>query len=59
MPQPPQLARSMVGSVQRPPQSIWPVGHTIMHAPLTQLWPMGHALPHMPQLRASVAVSAQ
>ncbi len=59
VPHPPQWARSLVTSTQRPSQGVVPVTHSTRHAPLRHTWPMGHALPQPPQLARSVCVSAQ
>jgi hypothetical protein len=63
-PQEPQLAVSIVGSVQRLPQQMSPDGQS---APVVPHWqvelihcsPLAHAWPHEPQLEMSLVVSAQ
>lgn len=55
-PQLPQLAGFVRVSTQMPLHRVWPLGHELVHIPLTQDEPEGQTLPQLPQLVTSVAV---
>ena len=59
LPQPPQLSKFVLGSMQPAPlQEIWPaVGHR--HWPPVHVVPAAHFLPHAPQLFASFETFTQ
>jgi hypothetical protein len=57
MPQPPQLALSVVVSTHLEPQSVEPTPQLCAQTPPMQACPVGHAVPHAPQLSESVSVS--
>ncbi len=57
MPQPPQLAPSVLVGTHCPPQNENPVAQTQL--PPTQLWPVPHPFPQLPQLSESVYVLVQ
>lgn len=54
LPQPPQLALSVLVLVHVVPHTVRPVAH--VHTPLTQVSAPVHAFPHVPQFALSVAV---
>jgi hypothetical protein len=54
MPQPPQLAGSVLVLVQAPLQLVNPAVHS--HAPAEHCWPNGQATPQLPQWFGSVCV---
>ncbi len=57
VPQVPQLFASVCVSVQKPPQSVCPVGQT--HALFTHCVPPVQIVPHIPQLLLSLVRSTQ
>src|SRR4051812_3713089 len=67
LPHMPQLAESVLVSVQPVMQHVWPVAHAgpPLHVIVglqtlaTHVLPIGQTVPHAPQLFASVAVSVQ
>lgn len=59
-PHSPQLATSLVRSLQAPLHAVWPGGHPAeAQFPLTQLWPLAHLVPQAPQFCGLVWVSTQ
>jgi hypothetical protein len=53
----PQLLVSLAVLTQRPPHTVWPVGHE--HVPAMHDWPIAQTLPQRPQLLMSVLVATQ
>jgi hypothetical protein len=53
----PQLPLSVIRLTHAVPQSVVPVGHVVVHTPLTHVAPVAHALPQAPQLAGSLVVS--
>jgi hypothetical protein len=58
-PEAPQLALSVVGSMQCPPQSTRPAAQVTEQEPFEQTCPALHAVPQAPQLRLSLFSSTQ
>ncbi len=57
MPQAPQLAGSLLVSVQAAPHWVVPLGQLATHLPVAQSSPAAQTFPHAPQFVTSEAVS--
>jgi hypothetical protein len=55
----PQLAGSLLSTVQIPLQLVVPLVHVVAQALFEQTWPVVHAAPHAPQLAGSLLSTVQ